>query len=110
MFLQPVGGQCSPPDEPPITLLLFASARERVHLEVLAPIFSRRHTSRKNDNLRHARHGPKISLKYGGGDRAKRREIAPGGGRQDQVPHAAKPTAPLVVLDGRKQLHPALPE
>jgi hypothetical protein len=63
MLLQPAGGQSCRPDEPPITLLLFASAVKRVHPEIAEPIVSRRHTSRQDDSSRHARHGPGKSSK-----------------------------------------------
>src|SRR5271163_41694 len=106
MLLQPSEGRCCRSDEPPITLLLFASAREKVHPEIVEPVSPHRHKSRRNDNLMPARHGPGKSSKCDEGAPANRAESARVGGRQDQLPHAAKPTAPLVTVDGHRQLHP----
>ena len=106
MLLRTSEGQCCRPDELPTTLLLFAPATERVHPEIGEPILAHRHKSIQNDTLRLAGHGPGKSSKCDGVAPPNRAEFVRFGGRQDQLPHAAKPTAPLVTGDGHEQLHP----
>ena len=106
MLPRPAGVRYRHPDEPPITLLLFASAATRARPETGEPTFSRRHKSRPNENSRPARHGPGKSSKREGVAPAKTGGAARGGGRQNQKLLAAIPIATLVAPGEHRRLHP----